>query len=164
MSFLCFAQFSTPYLALIQDSRLQRDRCSNCKPFGGPPTLSGPWTLHLGPFLDLKLLKLGPWVYLQCVLGGLEGYLCLPWGIWIYPGSVLGLFCDGLRVMLSTLEPSCDILRRSWDILGLSWGYLRRTWEQLGSKVTLLKRTNRSRSAPVQRKRCLLYTSDAADE
>ena len=45
----------------------------NCKPFGGPPTLSGPWTLHLGPFLGLKL---GPLVYLH----GLKA-------ICVYPGA-----------------------------------------------------------------------------
>ena len=70
---------------------------------------------------------------MQGILGGLESYLCPPWGILIYPGSILGLSCDGLRVILSTLEPSWDILGRSWDILGLCWEGLRVTWDHLGT-------------------------------
>ena len=61
------------------------------------------------------------------------GYICkVSWGFLIYPGSILVLFCDGLKVMWSTLEPSWDMLRRSWDILGLCWEGLRVTWEHLG--------------------------------
>ena len=61
----------------------------SCKPFGGPPTLSGPWTLHLGPLLDLKLR---PWVYLQGILGGLEGYLSTLGHLdlsWVNLGAIL---------------------------------------------------------------------------
>ena len=91
----------------------------NCKPFGGPPTLSGPWTLHLGPFLDLKLR---PWVYLQGILGGLEGYLCPPWGILIYPGSILGLFCDGLISKRCLYKPYamlmvCYVQDSAWEAI-----------------------------------------------
>ena len=73
----------------------------NCKPFGGPPTLSGPWTLHLGPLLDLKLR---PRVYLQGILGlldlswvnlgailrRLEGYVVHLGAIFGHPRAILG--------------------------------------------------------------------------
>ena len=46
--------------------------------------------------------------------------------------SWVWLFCDGLKVIWSTLEPSWDILGRSCDILGLCLEGLRVAWEHLG--------------------------------
>ena len=106
---------------------------TNCKPFGGPPTLSGPWTLGLGPrglSLELSWDDLrDTWDHLGAILNN--------------PGTILGVSWGVLRVAWVNSEAS---LGQPGAILGLSWENVLAT----GANVTVWKRPNSSRSAPVQ--------------
>ena len=106
----------------------------NYKPFGGPPTLSGPWTLDLAPWtvlapwgLDLRAwtLGLGTW---GLDLESICKASCPPWGISGYPVAILGLFWDGLTGYLGHLEAILGhlkvILEHPGAILGKLGGYL----------------------------------------
>ena len=56
-------------------------------------------------------------MYLQCILSGLEGYLCPAWDILIYPRLSFVLFCDNLRVIEGYAVNLEAILRHPGAIL-----------------------------------------------